>query len=428
MQGHREATEPAEKLALDIIHLPLRKGFKYALTGIDVYSRYGFMVPLTEIDTAHVLEGLRTRMLVGGMGKPGMFLLDGGLEFKDKIRQAIQAWSSKHRVHAPHHHESAGTIEIFNKSIGLMKHGTDLSWLDVYMDAIDVYNAKPQESLSDGSTAIFSPAEIFLGRKLKFEWETSELQANQEKIKPSALGKALQAQAEKVKEFITASREDYFKKMENTEKSARHKYRTFKVGDEVTKFKPTGSKRLDKVSPLQEGPYEIVEEGQSGADYKIHRTGTDKQPEWVHVDFIKKLERGKEEEPEEEEVEIAPAKPHSKSWALKRIVGEKGTTRRAKQWRVWWEDGTITWEPGKNLKHADDAVKAWTLLSPHEQEAITDMTAEELQTAASEAEESAATAIDATVVSTFYFSYHMKPNKPKARIAKHIHSISDEQY
>ena len=30
-------------------------------------------------------------------------------------------------------------------------------------------------------------------------------------------------------------------------------------------------------------------------------------------------------------------------------------------------------------------------------------------------------------VSTFYFSYHMKP-KPKARIAKHIHSISDEQY
>ena len=58
--------------------------------------------------------------------------------------------------------------------------------------------------------------------------------------------------------------------MENTEKSARHKYRTFEVGDEVTKFKPTGSKMLDKVSPLREGPYEIVEEGQSGADYKIH--------------------------------------------------------------------------------------------------------------------------------------------------------------
>ena len=196
-------------------------------------------------------------------------MLDEGPELKDKIRQAIQAWSSKHRVHAPHHHESAGTIEIFNKSIekqiGLLKHGTDLSWLDVYMDAVDVYNAKPQESLSDGMTAIFSPTEIFLGRKLKFEWESSALPANQEKIKPSALGKVLQTQAETVKEFIIASREDYFKRMENTKKSAKHKFRTFKVGDEVTKFKPTGSKRLDKVSPLQEGPYKVVEEGQSGA-------------------------------------------------------------------------------------------------------------------------------------------------------------------
>ena len=67
MQGHTEATEPTDKLAPDRIHLPLCKGFKYALTGIDVYSGYRFMVPLTKIDTTHVLEGLRTRMLVAGM-------------------------------------------------------------------------------------------------------------------------------------------------------------------------------------------------------------------------------------------------------------------------------------------------------------------------------------------------------------------------
>ena len=35
-------------------------------------------------------------------------------------------------------------------------------------------------------------------------------------------------------------------------------------------------------------------------------------------------------------------------------------------------------------------------------------------------------AMEAPMISTFYFSYHMKP-KPKARSAKHIHS-SDEQY
>ena len=96
------------------------------------------MVPLTKIDTTHVLKGSRTRISVAGMDKPGSFLLDGGPEFNDKIRQAIrlQAWNSKHRVHAPHHHESAGKVEIFKRSIkkqiGLLKHGTNLSWLDVY--------------------------------------------------------------------------------------------------------------------------------------------------------------------------------------------------------------------------------------------------------------------------------------------------------
>ena len=60
--------------------------------------------------------------------------------------------------------------------------------------------------------------------------------------------------------------------------------------------------------------------------------------------------------------------------------------------------GNMSWDqPGKNLKHADDAVKAWTLLSPHEHKAATMMTAEELQAAANKAEDSAATAIDATL-------------------------------
>ena len=118
LMGHTTAHVPAEVVALDIIHLPLvAGGHRYLLTGVDVFSRFGFAVPLKKIDTASVLMGLKSSMLPIGLGKPGLFLLDGGPEFKDQIRQAIQAWDSKARVHAPHHHESAGTIEIFNKTI-----------------------------------------------------------------------------------------------------------------------------------------------------------------------------------------------------------------------------------------------------------------------------------------------------------------------
>ena len=117
--GHTTAYMPAEAVALDIIHLPTVKGYKYMLTGVDVFSRFGFGVPLKAIDTASVLEGLKSSMLPIGLGKPGQFLLDGGPEFKDKIRQAIQAWDARAKVHAPHHHESASsTYSLLDKFLG----------------------------------------------------------------------------------------------------------------------------------------------------------------------------------------------------------------------------------------------------------------------------------------------------------------------
>ena len=50
MMGHTEASRPGEKLALDVIHMPKSKeGYQYALTAIDIYSRFGFLVPLRDI-------------------------------------------------------------------------------------------------------------------------------------------------------------------------------------------------------------------------------------------------------------------------------------------------------------------------------------------------------------------------------------------
>ena len=170
--------------------------------------------------------------------------MNGGPEFKGDLRQATQAWNSKARIHAPHHHESAGIIEIFNrtieKKISVLKHGTKQTWYDVYMDAIELYNSAPHLALSDGKTAILSPVEVFLGRSPKLAWDLPSEAGNTPVLKPSKYAAQLKQNAEKVNRFIIAAREDYLKAMETHEKHASHKLRCFEVGDEVTKYMPTG--------------------------------------------------------------------------------------------------------------------------------------------------------------------------------------------
>ena len=345
-----------------------------------MFSRFRFVVPLKKIDTASVLMGLKTTMLQIGLDKPGVFLLDGGHDFKDQLRQTIQAWDSKARVYAPHHHESAGAIEIFNRAIkkkfGLLLDGSGKKWIHLYLDALGLYNATPHTALSDGSTAAITPAEVFLGRSLKFEWDLPENSGNVDKLKPSKMAVELKKQAENVKKIVNAARDEYYKAMEGAEKNASHRFRTFERGDEITKNKPTGSKREDKVSPLQEGPYLVVEVGESCADYMVQRIGSSDAPKWVHVDFIKRLKRATHEDDAEA---IVPTKPHSKKYKLKLLEGEKGKTRKTKQCRVLWDDESVTWEPLANLAQVATAVKEWTKLMEADRHKLTAMSAEELE-------------------------------------------------
>ena len=84
----------------------------------------------------------------------------------------------------------------------------------------------------------------------------------------------------------------------------------------MTKYKPTGEKRKDKMSPLQEGPYIVTKEGDTGTDYLVKRVGSARKAEWTHIDFLKKHRR---DLPTEEAEELPAAKPHAKQWELKWI-------------------------------------------------------------------------------------------------------------
>ena len=150
LTGHQLASRCGEKLALDIVHLPkTAEGQEYALTGIDVYSRYGFLVPLKSIKAEVVLRALRERVLPMGMGKSEVWLVDGGSDFKAEFKEVIEA----RHVHAPLRKEAAGIIEAFNMTIeermGMLCEDTS-RWTDCYPEALDAYNGVPQTACSDG--------------------------------------------------------------------------------------------------------------------------------------------------------------------------------------------------------------------------------------------------------------------------------------
>ena len=378
--GHQVATRCGEKIALDVVHLPkTARGNEYALTAVDVYSRYGFLVPLPDIKAATVLRAIRERILVLGLGKPDVYLLDGGSEFKAEVQAAIEAWDADAHVHAPLRKEAAGIIEIFNKTIedrmAMLCEDTN-TWDECFTEALDSYNGLVHQACSDGITAAISPAEVFLGRRMRFSVDSiSKLEDDVWEL-PGKAAQRLRKMAVQVSRFIAEARAQYFMKQERQDPHSKTKLRVFNIGDEVTIHRPTGEKKLDKLSPLQDGPFEVVSQGTTGADYMVKRLGTAGKPRCVHVDQMRELKRVV---PDAEAEELPEAKKYGKKFEVLAIVGEKGMTRRTKQFKVLWVGyKTTTWEPSANVDHCADRIKEWITLKPEEQHRLEEMTDEEL--------------------------------------------------
>ena len=64
---------------------------------------------------------------------------------------------------------------------------------------------------------------------------------------------------------------------------------------------------------------------------------------------------------------------------IEAIVGERGKTRRTKQYRILWEGfDSTTWEPMANLDHADLKIKEWLKRTPEQQQRLMSATDAEL--------------------------------------------------
>ena len=150
------------------------------------------------------------------MGKPEVFLVDGGSEFKKEVTAAIDTWMSERHVHGAYRHEAAGCIEVFNKTIekriAMFCEDDNLeSWWEVWPEAIEAYNATIQAASVDNAYAAFTPAELFLGRKLKFSFDEMTEEARDELLdsSPTTYFERMRKRTAQIVKVVTDARARY---------------------------------------------------------------------------------------------------------------------------------------------------------------------------------------------------------------------------
>ena len=269
--GHVTADEPAEKVQIDIIHMKLEEGHKYILTLCDVYSRWRMAIPLTNIKAETVAKALKRQAIPNGLGRPVYFLVDGGSEFKAEVIAACTAWGTKWRTHMPHHSQSAGIIEKFNKTLEVrithFVNQCDCNWMGALPLALESYNGAVHAALSQGTIGI-SPAEVWLGRRLRFNSDVLPTVLDNPKSVEQYLGSSSQ-QTQQVKDWIKAARLRYEEQIKKV-KSGRN-LRQLAVGDKVVLSGPTDKRDKNSGTLQWDGPWEVVELGEQSTDYRIKR-------------------------------------------------------------------------------------------------------------------------------------------------------------
>jgi hypothetical protein len=371
MQGHVVATRPAEMLMMDIIHMSTVNGYAYILTVLDIFSKYGAAVPLAEASALEVTEALMKQVLPHGYGRPGHWIVDGGSEFKAVLADTVKAWGAKAHTSSPNHAQSHGAIEKYNQTLQrkLAKRladceaaGVATDWVQELAAVTETTNNQVQDSISNLQAAI-TPAEIWYARTPVLDSVPSMTTIDE--ATPSNYVRWAKQQWEWTKQCVQDSANAYGQRMRAKDPHKNTPLRSFNLGDEVTWYQRSKSKKQDKLTPLQKGPYRIT--AVQGNEYTIKRTGSGKKRDVrrVHVDDIRTLRRFDSTTLQGAHPQKSQAKPHARSYGVELIVGERGSDAvgSQKQYLVKWEGySEHTWEPAVNL-NCPEKVTEWISLS-----------------------------------------------------------------
>ena len=112
------AVHQADLLFLPHDKLPRgRKIFKYALTVVDVASRFKAAEPLTSKDSSEVSKAFQ-KIYKGALKWPKILQVDPGREFMGKVTREMLKHETRIRRGNPNVHRDQGIVERFNRTLG----------------------------------------------------------------------------------------------------------------------------------------------------------------------------------------------------------------------------------------------------------------------------------------------------------------------
>ena len=152
------AFEPDEIWAIDLCEMPNYEGYKYIFTIIDVYTKYGWAIPLTNkkgSSTAHVLDNL----IQSSKRCPKMLWQDLGKEFWNKDFKTV---TDKYNI-TMYNTESelkCTVVERWNRTLkeamekeitikNLLEHSKSnkINWVDILRNIVHDYNNKVHSTI-----------------------------------------------------------------------------------------------------------------------------------------------------------------------------------------------------------------------------------------------------------------------------------------
>ena len=105
----------------DLLFLPHdkvgRSTYKYALTVVDVASRFKEAEPLTSKDSAEVAEAFKTIYARGPLKWPQMLQVDPGREFMGAVTKEMEKHKTSIRRGHPEIHRDQAIVERFNRTL-----------------------------------------------------------------------------------------------------------------------------------------------------------------------------------------------------------------------------------------------------------------------------------------------------------------------
>ena len=109
----------------DLLYLPTtKKGFKYLLVAVDLWSNEVEAEPLKNKDPEDIVNAFETIFKRGTLKKPfASIRTDAGTEFKGKFEKYCFEHSILHRVSLPNRHKQTGNVENSNKIIARLLNG-----------------------------------------------------------------------------------------------------------------------------------------------------------------------------------------------------------------------------------------------------------------------------------------------------------------